>query len=71
MRMALRDGSAEVGINAPVHQAVAPLAGLDAVLGGPLRPVAVHVRDDPAHVVDVVLVILVLPLLQKLDDDAP
>ena len=62
---------AQVSVGPPVHQAVAPLAGFNAVLGGPLCPVAVHIRDDPAHLVDVILIILVPLLLQEYDNDAP
>ena len=54
----------------PVHQAIAPLAAFNIVLGGPLGLVTMHVRDDLAHVLEVVLVILVLLFLQELDDDA-
>ena len=56
--------------NPPVHQAVTPLASLNTMLGGPLSPVTMHVRDNLAHVLEVVLVILVLLFLQELDDDA-
>ena len=36
-----------------------------------MRPVAVHVGDDPAHVVEVILVMLVLPFLQELNNVRP
>lgn len=41
------------------------------VLGWPLSLVAVHVGDDLAHVLQVIVIKLVIILLQQLADDAP
>ena len=57
--------------DSPIHQAVAPLAGFNITLGGSLRRVAVHIRNDLAHVLEVVFVVLVFVLLEKLHNDAP
>lgn len=57
-------------IRIPVHQAVPPLAVLH-ILGWPLSLMAVHIGNDLAHVLQVIVSVLVITLLQQVADDAP